>query len=64
MPVPRFGTLLGGMLLSPAGRRFAGKHAGKLALATLALQLWEQRQGRKAGGTKPHSRKRWSGRRR
>lgn len=65
MPVPRFGTLLGGMLLSPAGRRFAGRHAGKLALATLALQLWETRRGRKAAAkpAKAHPRKRWSGRR-
>lgn len=67
MPVPRFGTLIGGMLLSPAGRRFAGRHAGKLALATLAFQLWEShRGGRTAGPAKAQaqSRKRWSGRRR
>ncbi|WP_082525951.1 cysteine protease [Brevundimonas sp. Root1279] len=67
MPVPRFGTILGGMLLSPAGRRFAGRHAGKLALATLAFQLWESRRGGRPTGPKPaeaHPRKRWSGRRR
>ncbi len=28
--------LLGGLLLSRGGRRVAGRHAGKLALATLA----------------------------
>jgi hypothetical protein len=66
MPVPRIATLLGGMLLSPAGRRVAGKHAGKLALATLALQLWERRRGRDAGAKRPAAaprRARWSGRR-
>ena len=67
MPVPRFGTLLGGMLLSPAGRRFAGRHAGKLALATLALQLWRTRRSNREAEPKAaqaHTRKRWSGRRR
>lgn len=67
MPIPRVAAVLGGMLMSPAGRRFAGRHAGKLALATLALQMWEKRQARAAqpgAGSTPHPRKRWSGRRR
>jgi len=44
----------------------AGRHAGKLALATLAFQLWEQRQAARSGKpapNAPHARKRWSGRR-
>jgi hypothetical protein len=67
MPLPKLATLIGGLLLSKGGRRMAGRHAGKLALATLAFQLWEQRRA----GTKPapapgrsaHPRRRWSGRR-
>ena len=46
MPIPKLATLIGGLLLSKGGRRVAGRHAGKLALATLAFQLWEQRQAR------------------
>ncbi|MDP1914126.1 hypothetical protein [Brevundimonas sp.] len=67
MPIPKLATLIGGLLLSKGGRRMAGRHAGKLALATLAFQLWEQRHGAKpppgppAGAT--HPRRRWSGRR-
>jgi hypothetical protein len=60
----RIATLLGGLLLSRGGRRMAGRHAGKLALATLAYELWQQR--RRAGPTakaKPAARRRWSGRR-
>jgi hypothetical protein len=67
MPIPRVAAVLGGMLMSPAGRRFAGRHAGKLALATLALQMWEKRQarsGRPGAASTPHPRKRWSGRQR
>lgn len=67
MPIPRLATLIGGLLLSKGGRRMAGRHAGKLALATLAFQLWEQRQGSKrpAGPARKqgHPRRRWSGRR-
>lgn len=71
MPIPKFATLIGGLLLSKGGRRVAGRHAGKLALATLAFQLWEQRQaakhptGQQAGpkAAKAHPRRRWSGRR-
>lgn len=44
MPIPQLATLIGGLLLSKGGRRVAGRHAGKLALATLAFQLWQQRQ--------------------
>ena len=71
MPLPKLATLIGGLLLSKGGRRVAGRHAGKLALATLAFQLWEQRQAAKhpAGpqarpqAAKAHPRRRWSGRR-
>ena len=66
MPIPKLAPLIGGLLLSRGGRRMAGRHAGKLALATLAFQLWE---GRRNGRTAPapeaevHPRRRWSGRR-
>lgn len=67
MPIPKLATLIGGLLLSKGGRRMAGRHAGKLALATLAFQLWEQRQGSKRPGgptaSQAHPRRRWSGRR-
>jgi hypothetical protein len=67
MPIPKLATLIGGLLLSKGGRRMAGRHAGKLALATLAFQLWEQRQAAKHPGRPPaakaHPRQRWSGRR-
>lgn len=68
MPIPKLATLIGGLLLSKGGRRMAGRHAGKLALATLAFQLWEQRQaGKRPGATSAdrpvHPRRRWSGRR-
>lgn len=59
----RLATLLGGLLLSRGGRRMAGRHAGKLALATLAFQLWQQRRGTAPGKPRPASRSRWSGRR-
>jgi hypothetical protein len=66
MPLPRLATLIGGLLLSKGGRRMAGRHAGKLALATLAFQLWEQRRaGEKPAapsGRSSHPRRRWSGR--
>ena len=67
MPIPRIATVIGGLLLSKGGRRVAGRHAGKLALATLAFQLWQQRQAAK-NPTAPadraaHPRRRWSGRR-
>ncbi|QQQ17812.1 cysteine protease [Brevundimonas vitis] len=68
MPIPKIATVLGGLLLSRGGRRMAGRHAGKLALATLALQLWQQRQASKRpvrGKSAPKGgpAKRWSGRR-
>lgn len=66
MPIPKLATLIGGLLLSSGGRRMAGRHAGKFALATLAFQLWEQRQAKRTGTAAPqtpHPRKRWSGRR-
>jgi uncharacterized membrane protein YebE (DUF533 family) len=66
MSIPKLATVIGGLLLSKGGRRVAGRHAGKLALATLAFQLWEQRQaGKQPGATpgpSPHPRRRWSGR--
>ena len=79
MPIPKLSpslvTLVGGLLFSRGGRRVAGRHAGKLALATLAFQLWEARrdrrtadptqaQSQRAGSkAKAHPRQRWSGRR-
>ena len=54
MPIPKISpslvTLVGGLLFSKGGRRVAGRHAGKLALATLAFQLWEARRDRRAAG--------------
>ena len=71
MSLSRIATAVGGLLLSRGGRRFAGRHAGKLALATLAYELWQSRRtgvtpnlNRAAGQTRPqgHPRRRWSGR--
>lgn len=62
MPLPKLAPLIGGLLLSRGGRRLAGKHAGKLALATLAFQLWEARNGKGPAMNTPHPRRRWSGR--
>lgn len=75
MALSRIATIIGGLLLSGGGRRFAGRHAGKLALATLAYELWQSRRsgvtpnlnrnarasqsGAQAQG---HPRQRWSGR--
>ena len=36
----RLMPLVGGLLLSKGARRLAGRHAGKLALATLAYEVW------------------------
>ena len=44
MALSRIATAIGGLLLSQGGRRFAGRHAGKLALATLAYELWQSRR--------------------
>lgn len=77
MALSRIATVLGGLLLSRSGRRFAGRHAGKLALATLAWELYQQQRNRggptartdlgdehlRAADAKPHARRRWSGRR-
>lgn len=70
MALSRIATVVGGLLLSKGGRRFAGRHAGKLALATLAWELYQQHRGRGApktgaatGKAAPHPRHRWSGRR-
>lgn len=70
MALSRIATALGGLLLSRGGRRFAGRHAGKLALATLAYELWQSRRkatvpttGSAAGTHSPTGpRPRWSGR--
>lgn len=73
MRLPRLATLLGGLLLSRRGRGFAGRHAGKLALAALAFELWQKHQAgrpdaapRSPSDAKPnarhHARNRWSGR--
>ena len=76
MALSRIATVLGGLLISKGGRRIAGRHAGKLALATLAWELYQQHRGRGAptantapgaaagtGKASPHPRRRWSGRR-
>ena len=72
MPIPRIATMLGGLLLSRGGRRMAGRHAGKLTMATLAWQLYQAYRNNKAPvtpGTQqqqqqpPHNRRRWGGRR-
>ena len=59
--------MLGGLLLSRGGRRVAGRHAGKLALATLAYEVWRnRREGAKPQVTpRPAAEPRalWSGRR-
>ena len=74
MALSRIATVVGGLLLSKGGRSFAGRHAGKLALATLAFELWQQHRNRatpQAAGAapdpsapppRPQSRTRWSGR--
>jgi hypothetical protein len=54
--------LLGGLLLSKGGRRVAGRHAGKLALATLAYEVWRNRREGAAPKARPEPRTRWSGR--
>ena len=54
--------LLGGLLLSRGGRRVAGRHAGKLALATLAYEVWRNRHEGAAPKARPQPRTRWSGR--
>lgn len=74
MALSRIATVVGGLLLSKSGRRLAGRHAGKLALATLAWELYQQHRGRGApaaagagqagaGKASRHPRQRWSGRR-
>lgn len=75
MALSRIATVIGGLLLSKGGRGFAGRHAGKLALATLAYELWQSRrtgrapnldrtgrQSRPQAQTQGHPRQRWSGR--
>ncbi len=69
MALSRIATAIGGLLLSRGGRRFAGRHAGKLALATLAFELWQNRRTGVTPTARPgqaqtqtHPRRRWSGR--
>jgi len=69
MALSRIATALGGLLLSKGGRRFAGRHAGKLTLATLAWQLYQNSRAGKPHVTpgrqsqrQRHPRQRWSGR--
>ena len=76
MALSRIATAVGGLLLSKGGRRFAGRHAGKLALATLAWELYQQHrrggapvtggqaqnQAQNQAQQPPHARRRWSGR--
>ena len=71
MALSRIATVLGGLLLSKGGRGFAGRHAGKLALATLAYELWQSRRtgvtpnldrGSDPTRRQTHPRRRWSGR--
>jgi hypothetical protein len=38
--MPKLATLVGGLLLNRGARRFAGRNAGKLALATIAWKLF------------------------
>ncbi|NBW10629.1 MAG: cysteine protease [Caulobacteraceae bacterium] len=56
MALSRIATVVGGLLLSKGGRRFAGRHAGKLALATLAWELFQQHRARQtpAAGQAQH----------
>ncbi|WP_426036353.1 cysteine protease [Brevundimonas sp. DC300-4] len=71
MALSRIATVIGGLLLSKGARGFAGRHAGKLALATLAYELWQSRRTgvapnpkRGAGQAQAQGRprRRWSGR--
>jgi uncharacterized membrane protein YebE (DUF533 family) len=72
MALSRIATVLGGLLISKGGRRLAGRHAGKLALATLAWELYQQHRSRtvpagpnataSTSPPRPKSRTRWSGR--
>lgn len=45
MFLPSLPALVGSFLLSRKGRTVIGRHAGKIALAALAWQLWKNRPG-------------------
>ncbi len=70
MSLSRLAAVVGGILFSKGGRRLAGRHAGKLALATLAWELYQSRRTRgRALPPQPRRRPapapktgRWSGR--
>ena len=55
--------LVGSLLPSRGGRPLAGRHAGKLALATLAYEVWRIRREGAKPKVAPQPRGRWSGRR-
>lgn len=63
MALSRIATVIGAALLSRTGRRVAGRHAGKLALATLAFELWKNRRASATAPRKPAPRARRSGHR-
>ena len=63
MALSSIATVIGAALLSRTGRRVAGRHAGKLALATLAFELWKNRRASATAPRKSAPRARWSGRR-
>jgi hypothetical protein len=44
MPLPRLGPIVTGMITSAVAKRLGSRHAGKLALAVTAWQLWQQYQ--------------------
>lgn len=63
MALSRLATVIGAALLSRTGRRVAGRHAGKLALATLAFELWKNRRDARPtsrGRVTPQPRRPWS----
>lgn len=68
MSLSRIAAAVGALLLSKRGRRLAGRHAGKVALATLAWELYQSRRARAVpaqAGTRLRSApklKGWSGR--
>lgn len=47
----RFLPLIGGLLLTKGSRRIAGRHAGKLAMAFGAWELWRTYQATQPAAT-------------
>jgi len=60
MALFKIATALAGLLMSKGGRRFAGRHAGKSALATLEWNLYQQHRGRNDGSAGAGQPARWS----